>query len=121
VNVERNNPARPGPGTRLCALADLRDPGSRGFLFREGEALFLGFVTRVGDKVAGWVDRCPHAGMPLAIVPNRYLTREGDLILCAAHGALFRPADGLCVGGPCAGQALTPWPVRVDGDDVVVA
>ena len=107
------NPARPGAGVRLCALADLRDPGARGFMFREGEALFLGFVTRSGDAVTGWVDRCPHAGMPLAILPDRYLTREGDLILCSWHGALFRPETGQCVGGPCAGASLTPWPVEV--------
>ena len=47
-------------------------------------------------------------------MPDRYLTREGDLILCGTHGALFRPDDGLCVGGPCAGKSLTPWPVRVE-------
>jgi nitrite reductase/ring-hydroxylating ferredoxin subunit len=90
-------------------------------MFREGEALFLGFITRVGGTVAGWVDRCPHAGLPLAMMPNRYLTREGDLILCATHGALFRPGDGRCVGGPCAGQALTSWPVRVEAGSVVTA
>jgi nitrite reductase/ring-hydroxylating ferredoxin subunit len=121
MNTAGANPARPPAGTRLCALADLRDPGARGFMFREGDALFLGFITRSSDAVTGWIDRCPHAGMPLAIMPDRYLTREGDLILCASHGALFRPADGACVGGPCAGQALTPWPVRIEGGDVVTA
>jgi nitrite reductase/ring-hydroxylating ferredoxin subunit len=113
------NPARPAAGTVLCALAELPDPGARGFMFRDGEALFLGFVTRVAGAVTGWVDSCPHAGMPLAVFPNRYLTRQGDLILCASHGALFRPEDGVCVGGPCAGKALTPWGVRVEGASVV--
>ena len=81
-----------------------------------------GLVTgAVGGAVAGWIDRCPHAGLPLAMAPNRYLTREGDLILCATHGALFRPTDGKCVGGPCAGKSLWPWPVRIDGEDVVTA
>ncbi len=114
------NPARPAPGTPLCALADLEDPGARGFPFREGESLFLGFVVRKGDRVTGYVDRCPHAGMPLAMAPNRYLTREGDLILCSTHGALFRLEDGVCVGGPCAGAALRAWPVDVV-EGVVVA
>jgi len=114
-----SNPAQPAPGTALCALADLADPGSKGFMFREGDYLFLGFVTRAGGEVAGWIDRCPHAGMPLAMLPNRYLTREGDLILCASHGALFRPSDGLCLGGPCAGKSLWPWAVKVE-DGVVV-
>jgi nitrite reductase/ring-hydroxylating ferredoxin subunit len=115
------NPAQPPPGSHLCALNDLTDPGSKGFLFRDGEALFLGFLVRRGDGVVGYVDRCPHAGMPLAMVENRYLTREGDLILCASHGALFRLEDGVCIGGPCAGQALRGWAVTVVGAEVVTA
>ena len=115
------NPAQPAAGQRLCALADIEDPGAKGFMFREGEALFAGFVVRVEGEVHGYIDRCPHAGFPVANIAGRYLTREGDLILCAAHGALFRRGDGVCVSGPCAGRALWPWPVRLDGDSVVTA
>jgi nitrite reductase/ring-hydroxylating ferredoxin subunit len=97
----------------------MSDPGARGFSFRVGEALFAGFIVRHGGAVRGFVDCCPHAGMPLALMPHRYLTSEGDLILCSSHGALFRPADGVCVGGPCAGRALTPWLVAVQNGDVV--
>jgi nitrite reductase/ring-hydroxylating ferredoxin subunit len=86
--------AAPATGTRLCALADIGDPGAKGFVFRAGERLFTGFVVRVGHNAFGYVDRCPHAGMPLAAFGDRYLTREGDLILCASHGALFRLDDG---------------------------
>ncbi len=113
------NPAQPPPGTRLCALDEIADPGSKGFLFREGEALFLGFVVRRGESVVGYIDRCPHAGMPLALAPDRYLTREGDYILCSSHGALFRVEDGRCVGGPCAGQALREWVVTVKEDTII--
>ena len=115
-----SNPAEPQPGTRLCALAALADPGARGFMFREGEALFMGFVARRGERVFGYIDRCPHAGMPLAAFGDRYLTREGDLILCSTHGALFRPDDGACVAGPCEGARLAPWPVVVEDGAVVV-
>jgi nitrite reductase/ring-hydroxylating ferredoxin subunit len=115
------NPARPAAGTALCALADIADPGAKGFVFREGEALFMGFVVRVGDEAHGFIDRCPHAGFPLATFDGRYLTREGDLILCSTHGALFRRGDGACIAGPCAGQALTPWPVRIADGAVMVA
>lgn len=115
------NPARPPAGHRLCTLAEIADPGAKGFLFREGEALFLGFVVRRGESVSGYIDRCPHAGFPLALTQNRYLTREGDLILCSTHGALFRPEDGLCVAGPCAGKALASWPVRVEAGAVETA
>ncbi|MGA0603479.1 Rieske (2Fe-2S) protein [Caulobacter sp. KR2-114] len=116
----RDNPAQPAAGHRLCALAEIADPGAKGFSFREGDKLFMGFLVRQGDQVFGYIDRCPHAGLPLATFGERFLTREGDLILCSSHGALFRPRDGLCIGGPCAGKALWPWRVRVE-DGAVVA
>ena len=78
-----------------------------------GDALFHGFVVHKDGAVRGYVDRCPHTGLPLAQDPGAYLTPQADLIACAWHGALFRIADGLCIGGPCAGRGLTPWPVRV--------
>jgi nitrite reductase/ring-hydroxylating ferredoxin subunit len=113
------NAARPAAGVVLCPLADIPEPGARGFNFRAGEAIFAGFVVRAAGEVRGYVDRCPHAGFPLALFGDRYLTREGDLVICATHGALFRPLDGVCVGGPCAGERLATWPVRVEGGAVV--
>ena len=88
-------------------------------MFREGDPLFAGFVVRRGETVFGYVDSCPHAGSPLANPVGRFLTREGDLILCAAHGALFRIEDGVATSGPCAGQRLDTWDVMV-ADGVVV-
>jgi len=94
---------------------DIADPGSRGFVLQIGEAFFHGFVVRRGGEIAGWVDRCPHQGFPIAIEIDRYLTPDGSLILCGWHGAVFEPIGGKCVGGPCAGARLTPWPVVVSG------
>lgn len=87
-------------------------------MFREGDRLFAGFVVRRGEAVFGYVDSCPHAGSPLANPLGRFLAREGDLILCAAHGALFRIEDGVATSGPCAGDRLTVWDVGV-ADGVV--
>jgi nitrite reductase/ring-hydroxylating ferredoxin subunit len=114
------NPARPPPGLRLCALAELADPGSRGFRFRTGDRLFAGFVVRVGETVTGFVDSCPHAGWPLSGLDDRYLTRTGQHILCAGHGALFT-LEGACVAGPCLGDRLAAWPVTLRGGEVVTA
>ena len=116
-----DNPARPPAGVALCAVADLADPGSKGFRFRADSKMFAGFVVRMGEEIRGYVDSCPHAGWPLAAWDDRYLTREGDLILCGGHAALFRPLDGLCVAGPCADQKLTPWPVEVVGGQILTA
>lgn len=101
------------PGVPLCPLASLADPGARNFVLQIDQAYFHGFVVRKGGQVHGYVDRCPHAGFPLAQQLDDYLTRSGELIQCDWHGALFRIEDGLCIGGPCGGARLTPWSVRV--------
>jgi len=119
--TDPSNPARPAAGAILCPLDEIASPGSRGFRFRVEEAVFAGFVIRRGEAVVGYVDSCPHAGWPLAGPNGRFLTRENDLILCAGHAALFRIEDGAIVAGPCQDVALTPWPVRIQGSDIVVA
>jgi len=116
-----DNPARPPAGVALCAVADLADPGSKGFRFRADSKMFAGFVVRMGEDIRGYVDSCPHAGWPLAAWDDRYLTREGNLILCGGHGALFRPLDGMCIAGPCADERLTPWPITVVNGQIVTA
>jgi nitrite reductase/ring-hydroxylating ferredoxin subunit len=71
--------------------------------------------VRKDGQVAGFVDRCPHQGFPIAMELDRYLIPDGSLILCGWHGAVFEPLSGECVGGPCAGARLTPWPVAASG------
>ena len=115
----RQRAAATPAGVALCAVDDLADPGARGFVLQMGDAYFHGFVVRQDGAVHGYVDRCPHAGLPLPQRLDVYLTLDGGLIQCSWHGALFRLADGACVGGPCAGARLTPWPVRVDAGQVV--
>ena len=101
-------------GVTLGALDDISDGKARNYVLKIGEAYFHGFIVREGERVYGYVDRCPHAGMPLAEELDEYLTPQGDLIACSWHGALFRISDGYCLGGPCAGQSLTAWPVTND-------
>ena len=104
------NPARPAAGVRLCALAEIADPGAKGFRFRDDGRIFAGFVVRRGGLLVGYIDSCPHAGWPLATFDDRYLTRDAGHILCTGHGALFR-LDGEGATSPCLGLRLTPWPI----------
>lgn len=101
-------------GVRLGPLELIADGTARNFVLQIGEARFHGFAVRRGADVHGYVDRCPHAGLPLAQQLDAYLAPGGDLIACSWHGALFDIATGACVGGPCAGQALRPWPLAVE-------
>ena len=113
-NLSRERVWQTPPNVRLCPLDALADPGSRNFVLQIGNAFFHGFVVRKGEAVYGYVDRCPHAGLPLARTLDDYLTPDRELVSCVWHGALFRPEDGACVGGPCHGASLSPWPVRVE-------
>lgn len=113
--------AQPGPGCDLCALGEIENPGAKGFDFRDGDTLFAGFVVRRGERVVGYVDSCPHINWPLAALNGRYLTRDNAFIICSGHGAVFQIEDGLCIGGPCGGRRLTPWPVRVEDGRVLTA
>ncbi len=108
-------------GVRLCPLDAIEDGKARNFVLQLRAGRFHGFVVRRGGEVSGHVDRCPHMGLPLAQTLDDYLTPDGALIACSWHGALFTIADGRCVGGPCAGQSLTPWPVTVHDGWIVTA
>ena len=120
ASSSEHNPARPAAGERLCALADIADPGAKGFRFRWEGRIFAGFVIRKGELLTGYVDHCPHAGWPLATFDDRYLTRDANHILCTGHGALFT-LDGAGATNPCIGMHLTPWPVVVREGEVFVA
>jgi len=108
-------------GVTLCPLDTIADGTARNFVLQMRAGRFHGFVVRVGETVHGYVDRCPHAGVPLAKTLDDYLTPDGALITCSWHGALFEIASGTCVGGPCVGQTLTAWPVAVQDGRIVTA
>ena len=104
-------------GRLLCRLAEIPDPGSRGFEV-EGRAIFL---VHKGGLVAAYVNSCPHTGGPLDWVEHQFLDLERQHILCATHGALFRLADGHCLDGPCKGKGLTPVAITVTAGEVRLA
>ncbi len=111
----------------LCRLDELGATGCREFRLGGGEWPLRGFVVRTGTEVHAYLNRCAHLALPLNLLPDRFLTHDGSMILCTAHGALFEKSTGYCVAGPCSGQALARVPVRVAcgcvllGDDVDVA
>jgi nitrite reductase/ring-hydroxylating ferredoxin subunit len=79
-----------------------------------------GFLVNHGGQVRAWINRCPHVGTPLDLWPNEFYTDDGRDLICSTHGAIFEPLTGRCTVGPCAGDALSPLPLRRDGDALVV-
>ena len=70
-----------------------------------------GFVVKQCGLLYGYVNWCPHVGTPLNMFPDRFWNYDKSYLLCATHGAVFHPRDGLCLGGPCAGKSLRPMPL----------
>ena len=107
----------PEPGTVLCAVSDLDATGAKGINLG-GTGIF---VVRSGADVFGYVNSCPHIGVPLEMEPDEFISDFGDEIICSTHGARFRIEDGECVAGPCTGDMLTPVAVKVQDDQIVLA
>jgi nitrite reductase/ring-hydroxylating ferredoxin subunit len=109
------------PGVRIGQLDDIADGAARNYVLELNAGRFHGFVVRKGAAAFGYLDVCPHAGLPLAWELDQYLTADKTLINCRWHGALFRIEDGKCVGGPCMGGRLTAWPVEVKDGELFTA
>jgi 3-phenylpropionate/trans-cinnamate dioxygenase ferredoxin component len=96
--------------TRACALADLT-PAAPLAVDVDGVEVAL---VRVEDEVYAIQDECSHATIPLS---------EGDVegceIECWLHGSRFDLRTGKPSGLP-ATEPVPTYPVRVDGDDVLV-
>jgi nitrite reductase/ring-hydroxylating ferredoxin subunit len=86
-------------------VEEIPEGRARGFAPPPGGLTGLFAVRRQG-QVFVYVNSCPHLGLPLEPVPDRFLDRKGELIVCSAHGARFRIEDGACLSGPCQGDVL---------------
>jgi len=105
----------------ICRSSELEGVAARPFTIGRGDWPLRGLVVRVGQEIHGYINRCPHAGHPLDLIPGRFLTADGSLILCSSHGALFEKSTGLCVAGPCPGRSLTRVLLEVRSGLVMLA
>lgn len=92
------------PPQALCNSADLVEGG----LAVPFDVIYAGqtcraFALRFQDRPRAYLNRCTHVAMELDWQPNRVLDDSGNWLLCASHGAAYRPDTGECAGGPCRG------------------
>ena len=97
----------------IAASADLAE-GGKGvrFRLREDDADEKGFAVRFAGRVCAFVNRCPHLGTELDWQPGEFFEEAGLYLVCSTHGAIFDPASGLCIAGPCRGACLEPIAVH---------
>lgn len=116
----KRNPL-PAPGTPLCALDEIDDPGAKGLTLGTAASHLDIFLVRKDGAVYAYLNLCPHAATRLDNWPDRFLTQDERHILCGNHAALFRIEDGFCTSGPCAGKSLERVPVEVRDGVVRIA
>ena len=103
-------------GQLICRVSDLPDPGTLEFSIGDGEWPVPGFIVRYKGAVRAYLNRCPHAGHLLNWKSDDFFAPDRSLLSCNAHGALFEPASGMCVFGPCIGKSLQSLEIEiVDG------
>jgi 3-phenylpropionate/trans-cinnamate dioxygenase ferredoxin subunit len=96
--------------SRACALAEI-PAGEALAATVDGVELAL---VRNGDDVYAINDECSHAAIPLSEGEV-----EGCEIECWLHGSRFDLRTGK-PSGPPATDPVPTYPVRVEGDDVLV-
>ncbi len=105
----------------VCPSAVLVDGGDGvRFEVRRGGAPHPAFAIRTEGRVHAYLNRCAHLGVELDWQPGRFFDADGMVLICSTHGALYDPATGGCLGGPCRGAGLVPVPVdEIDGEVVL--
>lgn len=104
----------------ICRSGELADAGKGvRFSLGEGGSARQAFAVRFGDRVYAYLNECAHAGLELDWLPGEFFDADGLYLVCSAHGALYDPRDGNCLGGPCRGAGLVPVPVE-ERDGMVI-
>jgi nitrite reductase/ring-hydroxylating ferredoxin subunit len=96
----------------ICASRDLVDRGDgvRFSIVRHGVEESA-FVVRYRGIAHAFINRCGHVPIELDWQEGKFFDLTGSYLICAAHGAIYAPESGRCLGGRCSGQGLTPLAV----------
>lgn len=103
----------------LCRVGDILEGASKEVSLSDRRTTLC--VVRKDAAIYAYVNACPHTGAPLNWSGDQFLTRDGDMIQCAIHGALFRITDGVCIWGPCLHQRLQAVPTVIADNQVTLA
>ncbi|HEX9391567.1 MAG TPA: Rieske 2Fe-2S domain-containing protein [Usitatibacteraceae bacterium] len=106
---------------QVCERAVLLDGGlAQRFEIERGGRRIPCFVIAYEGQVHAYRNSCPHRGTELDWQPGEVFDETGLYLVCATHGAVFEPAGGVCVGGPCHGASLSRIPISVENHLVVL-
>jgi nitrite reductase/ring-hydroxylating ferredoxin subunit len=111
----------PTSGFEICALEGIPDGRGRVFQLPTEQNNLCLLVLRSGDHCFGYINRCPHFGVPLAACDSHLLYEPNRWVKCNVHYARFRWQDGFCEAGECAGESLQRVPLEVKNGKILLA
>lgn len=79
-----------------------------------------GFVIRFKGVPYAYVNQCAHVSVELDWNEGEFFTAQQDYLICATHGAHYRPDNGFCVLGPCKGRSLKPLPLIEQNGQIII-
>jgi nitrite reductase/ring-hydroxylating ferredoxin subunit len=99
---------------RAVAKIDELEPGSvKKFWLICQRYRIDAFLVNDQGQFHAYVNRCRHMATPLDFIRDQFLSEDGRYLMCYTHGALYEFASGVCVAGPCKGEALYRLPVHL--------
>lgn len=108
----------------VCTSAALVEKGL-GIRFDTGQGAAAApkpaFLVRHDGQARAYLNECRHVPVELDWPVGRFFDNSGLYLVCATHGAMYRPADGSCASGPCRGRGLTPLRIQESNGKVWVA
>jgi len=100
-------PSEAPPPLPLCDAAGLEEAGrAHVWEVRLWGAPARAFALRFDGRVVAYLNRCAHVPVEMDWEPGRFLDLDRRYILCQVHGAVYEPANGRCIAGPCRGERL---------------
>jgi nitrite reductase/ring-hydroxylating ferredoxin subunit len=99
---------------KIALEADLVDGESRAFSFQRNDQRIDAFLIRYEGSFHAYANVCRHLPVSLDYEDGQFFNREKNFVVCRTHGALYHPANGQCVQGPCGGESLFPVTIMVE-------
>jgi nitrite reductase/ring-hydroxylating ferredoxin subunit len=103
----------------ICAAEALAERGKGvRFSVRTPAGDMPAFAVRYRGQAHAYVNRCAHAWVELDWNNGEFFDISGLYLVCATHGAAYRPDTGECMHGPCRGQKLVKLDVVEQPDGI---
>jgi nitrite reductase/ring-hydroxylating ferredoxin subunit len=99
--------------TLVAVLGEVQHGQSKKFSLRRGGRDVPALLINFEGQHFAYINRCPHTGITLDWVDNKFFSSDERYLMCATHGAVFQPPTGECIWGPCLGLSLQSVPIEI--------